>query len=761
MRKILTQVIAVLLAVTLSGCASIEGAVSSVFPQQTEAPAKTTTSKAAVGDLVLGLSADGSITLPVTGLDFAVSGIIKAIHVKAGDIVNEGDLLAELDDTELQLALRTAQNNLEKARLSYEETLSSAEYNLKSETLNLEATKEKLNAAFDPYTYEQSIENARLTLERRKQDYEDAVLSCQAAEDAARLALKRRQESVTEAEADLEYTKTGLDDAYAEVAEAEAAVEEARDGVEDAKADVVNAQEDVAEAQSDLEEARVELAKAQNAQVDDFDAFNLNNNIKSAELNAERMKKNLNDASKELTAAKSERDRLNVEYQQALFDYETYVIYNTAMQYEITLQAPSDADYVKAQETVTAKEKARYTAQLNYDDALTNLEIANANLTRENESYIESEEEKLQSAVESAGQTVEQAEQSVEQAQEGVEQAQDSVEQAEKAVEQAIKNVEQTKKSITQAEQSILQGERSIAQAKQQAEDAQTSLEQTILDNENKLISAKQSVDDAETALKNAETELIRGREQFNESLADTQSSYELQTLKLENIQNNDLSIKNAEYAIEEAETALETAQNNLEKIKIYATISGEVLNVTKNVGEKATETVDGPGMFMGSGSTSNSFITIRDLSSIYMSASVPEGDIVGLSVGQKIRVAVDALGEENISATVYSISSIPNTDTSGIISYEIVGVLDEFNPEIRDQMSVFLTFIKKEINGVLLIPNKSVFVEDGQQYVYVQNGGEALEKRAVTCGFSNGSQTEVQQGLQAGETVVVGKVTL
>jgi RND family efflux transporter MFP subunit len=512
------------------------------------------------------------------------------------------------------------------------------------------------------------------------------VLSCQASEESARLTLTRREESLAEAQADLETKKAEL-----------------------------------ADTQADLAEAEAELAKAENDEIEDFDAFNLNNNIKSAELSVQRMKKSLTDAGNELTQAQRDLSLVKQEYYAAVSEYEIKRVYDL----EGTLQEPIRAAFTQAEETLVQKERAKYSAQNNYDDALSNLELAKANLSRESDSFAETEEEKLQNAIESAAQTVEQARQ-----------------------------------SVTQAEQSIVQGERSVAQALQQVEDAQIAFKQTVSDNGKKLIAARQNIDDAQTSLQNAETELARGQISFEESLEEAQKTYELQSLKLENLTNNDLSIRNAQFAIEEAQTALETAQNKLEQIKIYAPIGGEVLNITKSVGEKAAETEDGPGMFMGSGSTSNSFITIRDLSEIYMTASVPEGDIVGLALGQKIRVAVDALGEENLSATVYSISSIPNTDSSGIISYEIIGVLDEFNTDIRDQMSVFLTFIKKELNGVLLIPNKAVFMEDGQQYVYVKNADGTQSKRAVTCGFSNGTQTEVAQGLEAGETVIVGTVT-
>jgi HlyD family secretion protein len=61
-----------------------------------------------------------------------------------------------------------------------------------------------------------------------------------------------------------------------------------------------------------------------------------------------------------------------------------------------------------------------------------------------------------------------------------------------------------------------------------------------------------------------------------------------------------------------------------------------------------------------------------------------------------------------------------------------------------------------------LIIPNRAVFVEDGQQYVNVAvNGDETkLEKRAVTCGLSNGTETEVMEGLNVGEIVVIRGVS-
>jgi hypothetical protein len=73
--------------------------------------------------------------------------------------------------------------------------------------------------------------------------------------------------------------------------------------------------------------------------------------------------------------------------------------------------------------------------------------------------------------------------------------------------------------------------------------------------------------------------------------------------------------------------------------------------------------------------------------------------------------------------------------------------------------MNAYITFVQKEISNVLLAPNRAVFIEDEMQYVNVVKADGSYEKRKVITGLSNGVQTEVTSGLEAGETVLVGRV--
>lgn len=72
------------------------------------------------GDLVLTVSADGNLSLPRhQKLTFGIAGTVAKVNVEEGDRVTEGQVLASLDTTSLELAIRTAEIDLEVATDNY------------------------------------------------------------------------------------------------------------------------------------------------------------------------------------------------------------------------------------------------------------------------------------------------------------------------------------------------------------------------------------------------------------------------------------------------------------------------------------------------------------------------------------------------------------------------------------------------------------------------------------------------------------------
>lgn len=197
-------------------------------------------------------------------------------------------------------------------------------------------------------------------------------------------------------------------------------------------------------------------------------------------------------------------------------------------------------------------------------------------------------------------------------------------------------------------------------------------------------------------------------------------------------------------------------AVNDVEKMYLKAPIDGEILKINFKVGEKVT----GDRTETQASVDSSSSVILMDPSAIYVKSNVTETDISDIEMGQQIRLSIDSLSLENVAAEVISVSDLPNIDSSGIVTYEVVGKLTETNSDIKDGMTTFLTYLKKEKKDVLLIPNKAIFVEDGKQYVSVETSEGNTEKRAVVGGLTDGVNTEITEGLKAGEKVIIGGVT-
>ena len=226
--------------------------------------------------------------------------------------------------------------------------------------------------------------------------------------------------------------------------------------------------------------------------------------------------------------------------------------------------------------------------------------------------------------------------------------------------------------------------------------------------------------------------------------------NYDMQKLKVDYLQQSDAAVENARFALEDAKARLTAAEQDLAATNLLAPRDGVISAVTGEVGDLVAAS-------SSSAASATSLITLAATGTVEVSAYLTETDISGVEVGQAMRVAVDALALEKQAGTVTSISLTPKIDSTGIVSYLVTGVLTDPDPRILDGMTTFVTFVKKEKPGVLLVSNKAVFLVDGQQTVTVQKEDGTLEDRPVTLGLTNGTVSEVVDGLAAGEKVVTG----
>ena len=229
-------------------------------------------------------------------------------------------------------------------------------------------------------------------------------------------------------------------------------------------------------------------------------------------------------------------------------------------------------------------------------------------------------------------------------------------------------------------------------------------------------------------------------------ALAQTQltldtAEYNLKQLKKRLSLTSD-RVELAQSQVDVAELGIDEAQKQLERATIIAPFDGIVASVGADEGDTV--------------SVQNIIIYLIDPGSMELKAGVDEIDIPSIRQGQKAVIDVDALPDLQIEGEVTSISTVPIVQT-GLVTYEVTISLDiPEDSEVKVGMSATADIIIDKRSNVLLVPNRAIKQDSEENsIVKITVNGEVQEK-AVVIGISDGTQTEIIDGLSEGETIVI-----
>jgi multidrug efflux pump subunit AcrA (membrane-fusion protein) len=148
-----------------------------VTPTEADATPEPTRTPLSPGKTVV---ADGQLISPYPSLALAfgggASGQVLTIAVKSGDVVQSGDVLAVLDDTELQRAVEEAQVDLDRASKNREQTVAQADVNVRLAQLDLATAREEATDAELAAAYA-AVRDARVELEVAQYAYSNTLNS--------------------------------------------------------------------------------------------------------------------------------------------------------------------------------------------------------------------------------------------------------------------------------------------------------------------------------------------------------------------------------------------------------------------------------------------------------------------------------------------------------------------------------------------------------------------------------------------------------
>ncbi len=282
-------------------------------------------------------------------------------------------------------------------------------------------------------------------------------------------------------------------------------------------------------------------------------------------------------------------------------------------------------------------------------------------------------------------------------------------------------------------------------------------------------LTLNQNVSRAKASLTSSESQLNYAKLTYER----TKQLYEANAATLAAYQDAQNTYTQAQMSKKNAQAAYDQALVDLGYAEIYSPIDGIVLDRAVEVGQTVAASFSTPTLFT----------LANDLTKMQVEADVDEADIGQVKVGQKVTFTVDAYMDDVFNGTVNQIRMKPTT-TSNVVTYTVI--IDAPNPDQKlfPGMTASVTIVTEEQTGLAVpaeafnfTPDEQVLkalrkpekpegqrpeppqMQEGQKsdrsMVWLKNGDQMMP-RPVKVGMSDGAYKIIEQGVQAGDSVVL-----
>ncbi len=255
--------------------------------------------------------------------------------------------------------------------------------------------------------------------------------------------------------------------------------------------------------------------------------------------------------------------------------------------------------------------------------------------------------------------------------------------------------------------------------------------------------------------------DMERGQSMFRELLIpqtardDAEKNYQLAVNKQQqaivNLGASRAAISRSEAQVEQSKAQLSQAQEDLRNATIVSPIDGVVLSRDREVGDAVSSILT-----MGSGATL--IMTLGDLREVYVKGKVDESDIGKVYLGQPARITVESYRDRNFAGRVTKISPM-GVEKDNVTTFEVRVSISNESRKLMATMTANAEIMLEERKGVLAIPEGAIlYKKDRSTEVEIPDPTSQKGSRrvAITAGISNGSKTQILQGLSEGQQVIL-----
>lgn len=293
----------------------------------------------------------------------------------------------------------------------------------------------------------------------------------------------------------------------------------------------------------------------------------------------------------------------------------------------------------------------------------------------------------------------------------------------------------------------VNQAEASVAQAEAQLETAQTRLNLARQrTNRNQILANEGAIS------RDRLDEVVNEQRSAEANVAQAQAQLENARQQLRQQRNGPRSqeVEQAAAQVAAAQAQLEGVNNRLEDTYIRAPFTGIVTQKYATVGAFVTPTTSASAT---SSATSTSIVALAK--GLEVLAKVPEVDISQIRPNQTVEIKADAYPSQTFKGVVRLVAPEAVVEQS-VTSFQVRVSIRSGQDRLRSGMNVDLTFLGQRLNQALIVPTVAIVTNKGQTGVLLLDSNNKPKFQSVTIGPTIGNQTQVLNGVNAGQQVFV-----
>lgn len=190
----------------------------------------------------------------------------------------------------------------------------------------------------------------------------------------------------------------------------------------------------------------------------------------------------------------------------------------------------------------------------------------------------------------------------------------------------------------------------------------------------------------------------------------------------------------------EEKRLTMELALEKLEAQTIRAPFSGKIINIYVEEGDYIEK--------------DNDIIYLIDEAAYEIEVSVSEVDCMEVKVGQEAEIELDVLDNKVFSGKIMEVAEYA-TANSNVVTVPVTIRMDEVSAFFKPGFSASVEIIVSSTENVLLVPVTSLTTTKRGSTVLKVEGNKGIIT-PVKIGISDSYYTEVTEGLQKGDKIIV-----